>query len=81
MIQRAHHAAPTLSGEQGRETLRIVRTLQETALKLDPQHARAHADTLRRKRVVRLSLLVYALETETEAGVAIVGHALSWWPT
>lgn len=79
MVHRDHHAAPSLREEQGREALRFGRDLQDFAATLGPQHARAHADALRRKRVIRLSLLVFVLEIE--ASIAVVGQALGWWPT
>jgi hypothetical protein len=78
-VHRDHFAAPGLGEEQGREALRLGRQLQESAVGLDAQHARDHADRLRRRRVIRLSALVFALEIC--AGVAVVGNALQWWPS
>ena len=79
VVQRSHYAAPTLAEGQGQEALRLGRALQESAATLGPQHARAHADALRRRRVTRLALLVLALDVE--AGIAVVGQALGWWAT
>jgi len=78
-VHREHHAAPSLSEDQGREALRLGRQLQDSAAQLDPQHARAHAARQRRRRVIRLSLLVFVLEIG--AAVAVVGDGLHWWPT
>ena len=77
-VRREHFAAPSLDPEQGREALRIGRQLQESATTLDPQHARAHAARLRRRRVTRLSILVFVLEAA--AAVAVFGDQLHWWP-
>ena len=79
VVHRDHHAAPSLGDEKGRDALRFGRDLRQSAVTLAPQHARAYADARRRKRVIRLSLLVLALEIE--ASIAVAGHALGWWPT
>ena len=78
-VTRDHHAAPRLADERGFEALRIGRELQQSAITLGPQHARAYTAALRRRRVIRLSLLVFALEAV--AGVAVIGQALEWWPS
>ena len=79
VVHRDHFAAPSLGDEQGREALRFGRALQDSAATLGPEHARAHAGALRRKHVIRLSLLVFVLEIE--AGIAVIGQPLGWWPT
>jgi hypothetical protein len=78
-VSRDHYAAPRLTEGQGLEVLRAGRQLQEAAVLLDPQHARAHSGALRRRRVVRLAVVVFALEIA--ASIAVIGQALEWWPT
>jgi hypothetical protein len=78
-VPREHHAFPGLADEQGREALRVGLELQHSAVNLDPQHARAYADALRRRRVIRLSALVFALEAAALLAVSI-GQAMNWWP-
>ena len=78
-VPRDHHAFPVLADEQGLEALRVGRELQHSAVNLDPQHARAYSDALRRRRVIRLSALVFALEAAAIVAVSIA-QALNWWP-
>jgi hypothetical protein len=78
VVQRDHYAAPHLVDDQVSTALRDVLQLQQSASRLEPQHARAHTDALRRRRVIRLSLVTFGLELA--AGIAVVGHVLGWWP-
>jgi hypothetical protein len=78
-VHRDHHVLPGLADERGYEALRVGLELQHSAVNLDPQHARAYSDALRRRRVIRLSALVFALEAAAMVAVSI-GQALNWWP-
>jgi hypothetical protein len=78
-VPRDHHAFPGLADEQGFEALRVGLELQHCAVNLGPQHARAYSDALRRRRVIRLSALVFALDAAAIIAVSI-GQALNWWP-
>jgi hypothetical protein len=77
-VHRDHHVLPGLADERGYEALRVGLELQAAAVTLDPQHARAYSGALRRRRVIRLAVLVFALEAA--AIVAVIGQALNWWP-
>lgn len=77
VVLRDHHAGPRLADELGREALRLGFELQAAATVLVPEQAR-DLRRRRRRRVVRLAVVVYALEAV--AGVAAAGPALGWWP-
>jgi hypothetical protein len=79
VVHRDHYAAPHLADDQAFEALRGALHLQESATRLEPQHARAYTDGLRRRRVIKLAAVTFTLEIV--ACVAVVGNALDWWPS
>jgi hypothetical protein len=78
-VHRDHNVAPRMADEQAREALRVGLDLQQTAVHLDPQHAREAADAVLRQHILHLAVLAFILEIAV--GVVVIGAALDWWPT
>ncbi len=78
VVVRHHHAAPRLAEEQGREALSFGLDLQRSATALAPEHARIAREEQRRRRILRWSRRVGALDLV--AAAAAVAAWSSGWP-